>query len=157
MPVVKPAALVEKPLDGQIQYQELSAGSPPAAFRVGQIVKSVSGVATPLAGTETTGFYLVVEDNEVYLDKGSSQSAGLKGFFGGTTRSSVRVIPVSGRKMVMTMVSAPANPVGNQYGLTNSGGYTVVNGANTTNAAFRVEAVVERLMDGTVVVLGTLN
>jgi hypothetical protein len=157
MPVVKPPALVEKPLDGQFQFQELGAGSPAGVFRVGQIVKNVSGTATALAGNETTGFFLVVEDNEAYLKSGGSNSAGLSWFLGGENRGSVRVIPVSGKKMVMTMVSPPANPVGNQYGLINSGDYTVVNGANTTNAAFKVEAVVERLMDGTVVVQGTLN
>jgi hypothetical protein len=157
MPVVQPAALVEKPLDGQLQYQELSSGSPANIFRIGQIVKNVAGVATALAGTETTGFFLVTQDNEAFLKAGASQTDGLSQYIGGTTRDTVRVIPVSGKKMVMTMVSPPANPVGNQYGLTGSGDYTVVNGANTTNLAFKVEAIAEKLMDGTVLVLGTLN
>lgn len=143
MVVPKPVELVEPPLDGQIQAQRVPAASG-VTFRAGEIVKLVSGTATKLAGTETTGFYLVVKDNTPGLPAGSSVDLGYAGWFA-KDPGYVDVVPVSGKYVIMTAQGtlAAAN-IGQQFGLTTgTDGITRLNLSNTTNLAGRLEQVVE--------------
>lgn len=138
----KPVELVESPLDGQVQFEELNAPATGEIY-LHQVVKSVSGTATPLAGTETTGFYLAVSDTTPTLPAGSTQDLGQAGWYAARP-SKVRVVPLSGKKAIISAKGtlAAAN-IGAQFGLLQEGPYTVLNLANTTNQAAKILAVVE--------------
>jgi len=146
--LLKPAELVDKPGDGTPFAQRVPAPTT-ADFKLGEIVKLSSGQAAKLAGTETTGFYLVVKDNSPgYLPEGSfldnpdgSWFAKRPGF--------IDVVPVSGKRVVLTAQGTlAATHVGAQRPLaTTADGYTVVDLAGTGTAATILQVVEGRVGD----------
>jgi hypothetical protein len=146
--ILKPAELVDKPPDGSYFAQRVPAPTT-QDFKLGEIVKLVSGQATKLAGTETTGFYLVVKDNSPgYLPEGSFLDNPDGSWFA-KRPDFIDVIPVSGRKVILTAQGTlAATDIGAQKPLaTTADGYTVVNLAGTGTAARILQVVEGRVGD----------
>ncbi len=148
--LLKPAELIDEPPDGTAFAQRVPAPAT-ADFRLGEIVKIASGSAAKLAGTETTGFYLVVKDNSPgYLPEGSfvdnpdgSWFAKRPGF--------IDVVPVSGKRLIMSAKGTlAATHIGAQKPIaTTADGYTVVdlNSTSTTTPAKILQVVEGRVGD----------
>lgn len=141
--IPKPVELVEAPLDGQYAFTELVAPTSGDIF-LHQVVKdNGTGTAAPVAGTETTGFYLALSDTGPTLKQGSSESLGEIGFWAARP-DKVRVVPLSGKKAIISAKGTLAsNHIGAQFGLLQEGQHTVLNLSNTTTAAAKVLGVVE--------------
>ncbi len=139
----KPVELVETPVDGQVQAQRVGAPAT-ANFYLGQIVKLVGGNAAPLAGNETTGFFVVVKDNSPgYYPEGSFVDNPDGSWFAAKPNF-VDVVPVSGRLVIITARGTLASThIGASFGLAQDGEYTVLNLAATTTAAATILRVVE--------------
>jgi len=158
--LLKPVELVESPPDGSAFAQRVPAPTT-ADFRLGEIVKIASGQAAKLAGTETTGFHLVVKDNSPgYLPEGSfvdnpdgSWFAKRPGF--------IDVVPVSGKRVIMTAQGTLTTAhIGAQKPITTtSDGYTVVDlaSASATTPARIVRVVEGRVGDTNARVLVELS
>lgn len=129
----KPVELVTKPLDGQEQFTLLDAPSSGEIYPF-QIVKSVSGVATPVANTDTTGFYLALSDTSATLPAhGPVDAPG--GTAGGEIGSwvvkgqpaKVRVLDMAGRKAIVTVSGTLATThIGQKKTFVQSGPYTLL-------------------------------
>ncbi len=141
--ILKPAELVDKPPDGTGFARRVPAPTT-LDFKLGEIVKLVSGQAAKLAGTETTGFYMVVKDNSPgYLPEGSFLDNPDGSWFA-KRPNFIDVVPVSGKRVILTAQGTlAATHIGAQKPLaTTSDGYTVVNLASPGFAA-RILKVVE--------------
>lgn len=141
MLVIKPAELVEKPLDGQYFAQRVPAPTT-TDFRLGEIVKLSSGQAAKLTGSETTGFYMVVKDNTPGLPEGSFVDNPDGDWFA-KRPDYVDVVPVSGKKVILTAQGTlTAAHIGAQKPLaTTPEGYTVVDLSGTGTAATILQVV----------------
>jgi len=145
---LKPAEYVDKPPDGAAFAQRVPAPTT-VDFRLGEIVKLVSGQAAKLTGTETTDFYLVVKDNSPgYLPEGSFVD-NPDGTWFARRPNFIDVIPVSGKRVILNAQGTlAATHVGAQRPLaTTSDGYTVVNLAGTGTAARILQVVEGRVGD----------
>ncbi len=141
--ILKPAELVDKPPDGTGFAQRVPAPTT-LDFKLGEIVKLLSGAAAKLTGTETTGFYMVVKDNSPgYLPEGSFLDNPDGSWFA-KRPPFIDAVPVSGRKVILTAQGTlAATHIGAQRPLaTTPDGYTVVDLAGTGTAA-RILKVVE--------------
>ena len=140
---LKPAELVDKPPDGSAFARRIPAPTT-TDFRLGEIVSiAANGQATRLTGSETTGFHLVVKDNSPGLPEGSFVD-NPDGTWFARRPSTIDVIPVSGRRAILTAQGTLTNAhIGAQRPLaTTADGITVVNlGGNGTAA--RILQVVE--------------
>jgi hypothetical protein len=146
--LLKPAELVDKPPDGRASVQRVPAPTT-ADFKLGEIVKLVSGQAAKLAGTETTGFYLVVKDNSPgYLPEGSFVDNPDGSWFA-KRPGTIDVLPVSGMRVILTAQGTlTAAHIGAQRPLaTTTDGYTVVNLGGTGTAARILQVVEGRVGD----------
>jgi hypothetical protein len=141
--ILKPAELVDKPPDGSYFARRVPAPTT-QDFKLGEIVKLVSGQAAKLTGSETTGFFMVVKDNSPgYLPEGSFLDNPDGSWFA-KRPDFIDVIPVSGRQVILTAQGTlAATHIGAQRPLaTTPDGYTVVNLTGTGTAA-RILRVVE--------------
>ena len=144
---LKPAELVDMPPDGTRFAQRVPAPTT-ADFRLGEIVKLVSGQAAKLAGTETTGFHMVVKDNSPGLPEGSFLD-NPDGTWFAKRPNFIDVVPVSGRRVILTAQGTlAAGDIGAQKPLaTTADGYTVVNLGGTGTAARILQVVEGRVGD----------
>ena len=145
---LKPAELVDKPPDGSAFARRVPA---PATtdFRLGEIVTiAANGQANRLAGSETTGFHLVVKDNSPGLPEGSFVD-NPDGTWFARRPSTIDVIPVSGRRVILTAQGTLANAhIGAQRPLaTTTDGITVVNLSGNGSAARILQVVEGRVGD----------
>lgn len=139
----KAVELLEWPLDGQPQFQEATAPTTGEIY-LHQVVKLVSGVVTPLAGNEATGFFLAISDTTPTLPQTSTASVSIGEFVGGSRPTRLRVIPLQGRLAIMSVLgNITSAAIGQTRGLKQEGRYTVVDLANTTNAAVTILELVE--------------
>lgn len=138
----KPVELVEVPPDGTQRAETINAPTT-SDFYIGQVVKIVSGNATAIAGTETTGFYVVVRDNSPRPPEGSFVDKGIPGWLA-EKPATINAMSVSGKRAVITAKGtlAAAN-IGASFGLTQVGEFTALDLANTTTAAATILAAVE--------------
>jgi hypothetical protein len=146
--LLKPAELVDKPPDGSDFAQRIPAPTT-TDFKLGEIVKIASGQAARLAGTETTGFYMVVKDNSPgYLPEGSFVDNPDGSWFA-KRPNFIDVIPVSGKRVILTAQGTlDAAHIGAQKPLTTTAdGVTVVNLGGTGTAAKIVQVVEGRVGD----------
>jgi hypothetical protein len=145
--VLKPAELVDKPPDGTPFAQRVPAPTT-TDFRLGEIVKLVSGQAAKLAGNETTGFFMVVKDNTPGLPEGSFVDNADGSWFA-KRPNFIDVVPVSGRRVILTAQGTlNATHIGAQRPLaTTADGYTVVNLGGTGTAARILQVVEGRVGD----------
>jgi hypothetical protein len=156
--LLKPAELVDKPPDGSAFAQRVPAPTT-TDFRLGEIVKLVSGQAAKLAGTETTGFFMVVKDNSPgYLPEGSFVD-NPDGTWFARRPDFVDVVPVSGRRVILTAQGTLTNAhIGAQRPLaTTPDGVTVVNLSGTGTAARILQVVEGRVGDTNARVLVELS
>jgi hypothetical protein len=155
---LKPAEMVDKPPDGTFFAQRVPAPTT-TDFRLGEIVKLVSGQAAKLAGTETTGFFMVVKDNSPgYLPEGSFVD-NPDGTWFARRPDFVDVVPVSGRRVILTAQGTLTNAhIGAQRPLaTTPDGVTVVNLSGTGTAARILQVVEGRVGDTNARVLVELS
>jgi hypothetical protein len=145
--LLKPAELVDKPPDGTPFAQRVPAPTT-TDFRLGEIVKLVSGQAAKLAGNETTGFFMVVKDNTPGLPEGSFVDNADGSWFA-KRPNFIDVVPVSGRRVILTAQGTlNATHIGAQRPLaTTPDGYTVVNLGGTGTAARILQVVEGRVGD----------
>jgi len=139
---LKPAEMVDKPPDGSYFAQRVPAPTT-TDFRLGEIVRLSAGQAARLAGTENTGFFMVVKDNSPGLPEGSFVD-NPDGTWFARRPNFIDVIPVSGRRVILTAQGVLlATHIGQQRPLaTTSDGITVVN-LDGTGTAARILQVVE--------------
>jgi hypothetical protein len=146
--LLKPAELVDKPPDGSDFARRVPAPTT-TDFRLGEIVKLVSGQAAKLAGNETTGFFMVVKDNSPgYLPEGSFVD-NPDGTWFARRPNFIDVVPVSGRRVILNAQGTlAATHIGAQRPLaTTADGYTVVNLSGTGTAARILQVVEGRVGD----------
>jgi hypothetical protein len=146
--ILKPAEMVDKPPDGTAFAQRVPAPTT-LDFKLGEIVKLVSGQAAKLAGTETTGFFMVVKDNSPgHLPEGSFVD-NPDGTWFARRPNFVDVVPVSGRRVILTAQGTLTNAhIGAQRPLaTTPDGVTVVNLSGTGTAARILQVVEGRVGD----------
>jgi hypothetical protein len=155
--ILKPAEMVDKPPDGTPFAQRVPAPTT-TDFRLGEIVKLVSGQAAKLAGNETTGFFMVVKDNSPGLPEGSFVD-NPDGTWFARRPNFVDVVPVSGRRVILTAQGTlAATHIGAQRPLTTTpDGITVVNLGGTGTAARILQVVEGRVGDTNARVLVELS
>jgi hypothetical protein len=144
---LKPAEMVDKPPDGTFFAQRVPAPTT-TDFRLGEIVKLVSGQAAKLAGNETTGFFMVVKDNSPGLPEGSFVD-NPDGTWFARRPDFIDVVPVSGRRVILNAQGTlAATHIGAQRPLaTTPDGITVVNLGGTGTAARILQVVEGRVGD----------
>jgi hypothetical protein len=144
---LKPAEMVDKPPDGTPFAQRVPAPTT-TDFRLGEIVKLVSGQAAKLAGNETTGFFMVVKDNSPGLPEGSFVD-NPDGTWFARRPDFIDVVPVSGRRVILNAQGTlAATHIGAQRPLaTTPDGITVVNLGGTGTAARILQVVEGRVGD----------
>lgn len=139
---VKPVELVNKPLNGATQFEELNA---PASGEIylGQIVKDVSGTATLVAGTDTSGYKLAVSDTSATLPAGSYVDKGLG--WHASRPSKIRVIDLAGKLAIVSAKGTLATShIGTSKTFIQEGRYTVLDlASNPASGGAKILGVVE--------------
>lgn len=134
---VRPAALVDVPPDMVAQY-DLEV--PPAAnveIRAFQVVGLTSNTADPAAVNTASTRYVALNDSLVHLPGGGystlpGAAKGMSQFVGGAKADKIRLLKVSGRRLILTAKGALASAhIGAQKPLVQEDGVTKVDLAGT--------------------------
>lgn len=138
----KPVELIEKPLDGQVQSQSVNAPAAPTEIYLHQVVRVASGTAQPVQSTTATGFFLAVSDTSPGAQPQGSFTTHPNGAWFASRPTKVDVVPISGKLGIISVKgNLAASNIGQSFGLTQEGRYTMLDLANNTAAATILELV----------------